>query len=119
MPAAVEAGEAVASFSAGIRQRRKGDGRVVEGAAGLIVKEVHLSHHRDRRVIPWWLGLFLTRDRFFCVTPFAFGFVGLDTGEMWREIGDVHRPAAAGLGTGQMFVLEGLDKSTVRLAFLV
>jgi hypothetical protein len=53
------------------------------------------------------------------VTAFAFGFIGLDTGEMRSEIGDVHRSAAAGLGTGQRFVLEGLDKSTMSLAFLL
>jgi hypothetical protein len=53
------------------------------------------------------------------VTAFAFGFVGLDAGEMGSEISDVHRSTAARLGTGQMFVLESLDKSTMSLAFLL
>jgi hypothetical protein len=39
------------------------------------------------------------------MTLFAFGFVGLDTGEMWREIDDVYQPAASRLGAGEMFVL--------------
>jgi hypothetical protein len=39
------------------------------------------------------------------MTPFAFSFIGLDTGEMGGEVGDVHRSAASGLGTCEMFVL--------------
>jgi hypothetical protein len=52
------------------------------------------------------------------MTPFALGLVGLDTGEMEGEVGDVHRSAASRLGTGKMFALEGLHKPTVRYPFL-
>jgi hypothetical protein len=48
------------------------------------------------------------------MTLFAFGFVRLDAGIVWGVIGDIHRSAASGLGTGQVFMLEGLDKPTVR-----
>jgi hypothetical protein len=37
VPAAEEAGEAVAGFASGIRHGGKGDGGVVKGASGLIV----------------------------------------------------------------------------------
>ena len=47
MSAAVEAGEAVAGFTTGIRHGRKGDGGVVKGASGLVVQKVHFGHHRD------------------------------------------------------------------------
>ena len=49
---------------------------------------------------------------------FAFGFVALDTGEMGGVVGDVHRSAASRLRTGEMFVLEGLDKPTMSLVLL-
>jgi hypothetical protein len=39
------------------------------------------------------------------MTLFAFGFVSLDTGEMGGVVDDIHRSAASGLGTDQMFVL--------------
>ena len=47
MSAAVEAGEAVTGFAPWIWHRGKGDGGVVEGARGLLVEEMHFSHHRD------------------------------------------------------------------------
>jgi len=45
--AAVEAGEAVAGFASGIRHGGKGDGGVVEGANGLLVKEMQFGHHGE------------------------------------------------------------------------
>ena len=105
MSAAVEAGEAVAGFAPRIRHGAKGDGGVVEGAAGLIVEEMYFGHHRDRGDVPRWGCLFLPGNLLFRMTSLAFGFVVLDTGEMWREIDDVHQPAASRLGTGEMFVL--------------
>jgi hypothetical protein len=50
---------------------------------------------------------------------FAFGFIRLDTSEMGAVVGNVHRSAASGLEAGEMFVLEGLYKPTVRYAFLL
>jgi hypothetical protein len=47
MSAAVEAGEAIPGFASGIWHRGKGDGGVIEGACGLLVEEMHFSHHRD------------------------------------------------------------------------
>ena len=47
VPAAVEAGEAVAGFASGIRHGGKGDGGVVEGTSRLFVEEMHFSHHCD------------------------------------------------------------------------
>jgi len=105
VPAAVEAGEAVAGFAPGIRHGGKGDGGVVEGTSGLIVEEMHFGHHRDRGAVPRWGRLFLAGNVLLRMALFAFGFVGLDTGEMWREIDDVHQPAASRLGAGEMFVL--------------
>jgi hypothetical protein len=35
----------------------------------------------------------------------ALCFVGLDVGVVQGVIGDIHRPAASRLGTGQVFVL--------------
>ena len=46
-------------------------------------------------------------------------FVGLDAGIVRGVIGDIHRPAAPRLGTGEMFVLEGLDKPTTGFSFLI
>ena len=103
--AAVEAGEAVAGFASGIWHGGKGDGGVVKGASGLIVEEMHFGHHRDRGDVPRWGRLFFAGNLLLCMTPLAFGVVVLDTGEMWREIDDVHQPAASRLGTGEMFVL--------------
>ena len=105
MAAAVEAGDAVAGFASGVRHGRKGDRSVVEGAAGLIVEQVYLGHHRDRSDVPRWSRLFLPGNLFLRMTPLAFGFVGLDPGEMGSEIGDVHRSATAWLRAGQVFVL--------------
>jgi hypothetical protein len=53
------------------------------------------------------------------MTPFAFGFVGFDPGEMRGMVGDAHRPAAAWIGAGQMLVLQGLNKSPVHFALLL
>jgi hypothetical protein len=36
---------------------------------------------------------------------FAFGFIRLDTSEMGAVVGNVHRSAAPGFGTGKMFML--------------
>ena len=36
---------------------------------------------------------------------FAIGFVDLDPAEMRGVVGDIHRSAAARLGTGKVFVL--------------
>ena len=47
VPAAVEAGEAVASFAPGFGAGRKGDGGVVKGANGLLVKEMQFGHHGE------------------------------------------------------------------------
>jgi len=116
--AAVEAGEAVTGFASGIRHGRKGDGGVVERASGLLVEEMHFGHHGDRGAVPRWGRLFFAGNLLLRMTLFAFSFVGLDTGEMGGVVGDVHRSAAAGLGTGEMFVLEGLDKPTLCCPFL-
>ena len=110
MPAAVEAGEAVAGFAPGIRHGGKGDGGVVEGARGLFVQEMDFGHHRDRCAVPRWGRLFFTGNLFLRMTLFAFGFVRLDTGEMGAVVSDIHRSAASGLRTDEMFVLQGLHK---------
>jgi len=52
------------------------------------------------------------------MTLFAFGFVDLDPTEMGGVVGNIHRCATSGLETGEMFVLEGLDKPTMRCPFL-
>ena len=80
--AAVVAGEAVTGFASRIGHGRKGDGGVVKGASGLIVEEMHFGHHRDRGDVPRWGRLFLPANLLFRMTPLAFGFVVLDTGEM-------------------------------------
>ncbi len=118
MPAAVEAGEAVTGFASGIRHGGKGDGGVIEGACGLIVEEMHFSHHRDRGAVPRWGWLFLSDNLLLRMTLFAFGFIRLDTSEMGAVVGDVHRSTASGSCTGQMFMLKSLDKPTVRCPFL-
>ena len=105
MPAAVEAGEAVTGFASGIRHGRKGDGGVVEGASGLLVEEMHLSHHCDRGAVPRWGRLFFAGNLLLHMTLFAFGFVSLDTGKMRGVVGDIHRSTASELGTGEMFML--------------
>jgi len=74
-------------------------------ASGLLVEEMHLSHHRDRGAVPWWGWLFFAGNLLLRMTLFAFGFVNLDTGEMGGVVGDVHRSAASRLGTSEMFVL--------------
>ncbi len=117
--AAVETGEAVTGFASRIRHGRKGDGGVVEGTGGLIVKEMHLRHHRNRSAVPRWGWLFFAGNLLLRMTLFAFGFVSLDTGKMRGVIGDIHCSAASGLGTDQVFMLQGLHKSTVRYAFLL
>jgi hypothetical protein len=116
--AAVEAGEAVTGFPAGIRHGRKGDGGVVEGAAGLLVEQMHFGHHCDRADVPRWGRLFLSGNLLFRMTPLAFGFVVLDTGEMWSKVSHPHWPATAWFRAGEVFVLESLNESTVNLAFL-
>ncbi len=105
MPAAVEAGEAVTGFASGIRHGGEGDGSVIEGACGLIVEEMHFSHHRDRGTVPRWHRLFFAGNLFLRMTLFTFGFVGLDTGEIRGMVGNVHRPTASGLEAIEMFVL--------------
>lgn len=52
------------------------------------------------------------------VAPFTGGFVGFDTGAMRRVVSHVHRSPAAGLHTGDMLMLKGLDESTMTLSFL-
>src|SRR6478736_4663029 len=47
VPAAVEAGEALAGFASGIRHGGKGDGGVIKGANGLFVKEMQFGHHGE------------------------------------------------------------------------
>jgi len=118
VPAAVEAGEAVTGFAPGIGHGGKRDGGVVNGASGLIVEEMHLSHHCDRGDVPRWGRLFFAGNLLLRMTLFAFGFVSLDTGEMRGVVGNVHRSTAAGLGTGKVFMLQCLHKSTVRYALL-
>ena len=103
--AAVEAGEAITGFASGIRHGGKGDGGVVEGAGGLLVEEMHFSHHGDRGAVPRWGRLFLAGNLLFRMTLFAFSFIRLDTGEMGGVVSDVHRSPASRLGTGEMFVL--------------
>ena len=105
MSAAVEAGEAVTGFASGIRHGGKGDGGVIEGACGLIVEEMHFSHHRDRGAVPRWHRLFFAGNLLLRMTLFAFGFIRLNTSEMGAVVGYVHRSTAARLGTGDMFVL--------------
>lgn len=105
MTAAVEAGEAVTGFAPGVRHGGEGDGGVVEGASGLIVQEMHFGHHGDRGAVPRWHRLFFAGNLFLRMTLFAFGFVRLDPGEMRGVVGDIHRSAASGLGTGEMLVL--------------
>ena len=82
------------------------------------MEEVNLGHHRDRSDVPGWGRLFFAGNLLLRVTPLAFSFVGLDPGEMGSKIVDVHRSPAAWLGARQMLMLQGLDESTVRLAFL-
>jgi hypothetical protein len=53
------------------------------------------------------------------MTPFAFGFVDLDTAEVGREIDDVHLPAATRVGTGERFMLERLNESPMSLSFVL
>ncbi len=103
--AAVEAGETVTGFASGIRHGGKGDGSVIEGACGLIVEEMHFGHHGDRGTVPWWGGLFFAGNLFLRMALFAFGLICLDTGEMGGVVSNVHRSAASGLETGEMFVL--------------
>ena len=105
MSAAVEAGEAVTGFAPGIWHGGEGDGSVIEGASGLIVQEMHFSHHRDRGAVPRWHRLFFAGNLFLRMTLFAFGFIRLNTGEMGGVVGNVHRSAASGLCAGEMFVL--------------
>src|SRR5437016_11880378 len=118
MSAAVEAGETVTGFAPGIGHGGERDGGVVKGASGLIVEEMHLGHHGDRGDVPRWGRLFFAGNLFLRMTPFALGFVGLDTGEIGGVVGDVHRPATSWLGTGQMLVLEGVQKPTMCCTFL-
>jgi hypothetical protein len=39
------------------------------------------------------------------MTPLAFGFVVLDTGEMWSKVSYPHWPATAWFRAGEVFVL--------------
>lgn len=105
MSAAVEAGEAVAGFASGIGHGGKGDGGIVEGASGLVVEEMDFSHHRDRSPVPRWHRLLLAGNLLLRMTLLTFGFVDLDPTEVRGVIGDIHRSAAARLGTGKMFML--------------
>jgi hypothetical protein len=82
------------------------------------MEEMHFGHHGDRGAVPRWGWLFFAGNLLLRMTLFAFGLVGLDTGEMGCVVGDIHRSAASRLGTGEMFVLEGLHKPTVRCPFL-
>ena len=68
MSAAVEAGEAVTGFASGIWHGGKGDGGVVEGASGLLVEEMHFSHHGDRGAVPRWGRLFFAGNLLFRMT---------------------------------------------------
>jgi hypothetical protein len=105
MAAAVVAGEAVTGFASRIRHGGEGDGCVVEGTSGLFVQEMEFSHHGDRGAVPRRGRLFFAGNVFLRVTLFAFGFVSLDTGEMGGVVCDVHRSAASGLKTSEMFML--------------
>ena len=105
VPAAVEAGEAVAGFASGIRHRYKGDGGVVKRARGLVVQKVHFGHHGNRSDVPRWGRLFFTGNLLLRLTPFACGLVCLDAGIVWGVIGDIHGSAAPRFGTGHVFVL--------------
>jgi hypothetical protein len=105
MSAAIEAGEAVTGFASGIGHGGKGDGGVIEGACGLIVEEMHFSHHRDRGAVPRWGWLFFAGYMLLRMTQFAFGFVDLDPTEMRSVVGDIHRSAASELSTGKVFML--------------
>ena len=78
---------------------------VVKGASGLLVEEMHFGHHGDRGAVPRWGRLFFAGNLLLRMTPLAFGFVSLDTGEMGGVIGDTHRSAASRLGTSEMLVL--------------
>ena len=118
MSAAVEAGEAIAGLASGIWHGGKGDGGVIEGACGLIVEEMDFSHHGDRGAVPWRGRLFFAGNLLLRMTLFALRFVSLDTGEMGGVVGNVHRSTASRLKTGEMFVLDGLDKPTVCCPFL-
>ena len=105
VPAAVEAGEAVAGFTTGIRHGRKGNGGVVKGAGGLLVKEMHFGHHGERGDVPRWGRLLYSRDFFRYMAALTLRFVGPDVGIVQGVIGDIHRPTASRLGAGQMFML--------------
>jgi hypothetical protein len=105
MSAAVVAGEAIPGFATGIGHGGKGDGGVIERARGLFVEEMHFGHHGDRGAVPRWHWLFLAGNLLLRMALFAFGFICLDTSEMGAVVGNVHRSAAARLGTGEMFVL--------------
>ena len=105
VPAAVEAGEAVAGFASGILHGYKGDGGVVKRARGLVVQKVHFGHHGNRSDVPRWGRLFFAGNLLLRLTPFACGLVCLDAGIVWGVIGDIHGSAASRFGTGQVFVL--------------
>ena len=119
MSAAVEAGESVAAFASRVRYGGEGDRGIVEGAGRLIVQEMDLCHHRDRSIVPGWGCLFFAGNLFLYMTQFTFGFVGLDSGEMGSVVCHVHCAAAAWLGAGHMFMLQGLEKPTVCCSFLL
>src|SRR5215831_13327978 len=78
-----------------------------------------LGHHRDGRDIPRRCSLFFPGDVFLCMTALAYGFINLHSGVVWRQVGDIHRPATAWLGTGEMLMLQRLQKSLVSLTFLL
>jgi hypothetical protein len=53
------------------------------------------------------------------MTPFAFGFVDLDTAEVGRKIDDIHLPATGRVGTSERFMLERVNESPMRLSFVL
>src|SRR5262245_52566426 len=78
-----------------------------------------LGHHRDGRDIPRRCSLFIPGNGLLCMAALAYGFISLHSGVVWRQVGDIHRPATACLGTGEMLMLQRLQKSFVHLTFLL
>jgi hypothetical protein len=119
VPAAVETTQAVTGFAAGVGEGGKGNGRIVKRTSRLVVEQVNLRHHRNGGEVPRGRRLLFAGHAFLCMTPFAFGFVDLDTAEVGREIDDVHLPAATRVGTGERFMLERLNESPMSFHLLL
>jgi len=118
LPAAIKARKAVARFASRIRHGCERDGGVVEGAGRLVMQKMSFGHHRDRCVVPTRCQSFLSGEAFLSSTLFTFSFICFDPILWLRQVCSMHGPAAARLGAGKMFVLQGLHKPTMSLLLL-